>query len=152
MDILIRRMKLEDVEEVVEIDRISFTLPWPENSFRFELLENQNSRCWVAEAILADGKRQLAAMTVLWQVLDEIHIGTFAVAPDFRRHGIGRQLLEYVLNEARQEGVRQAWLEVRRNNLAAQELYKQFGFEMIDVRKKYYKDNGEDALVMMGRL
>jgi [ribosomal protein S18]-alanine N-acetyltransferase len=152
MDIIIRKMKPEDLEEVVNIDKMSFSLPWPENSFRFEVLENRNSRNWVAEGTLPDGKKRIVAMTVLWKVLDEIHIGTFAVHPEFRRLGVGKQLLKVALDEARSEGASHAWLEVRRSNLAAQQLYQQFGFEVLDVRKKYYKDNGEDALVMTGRL
>jgi [ribosomal protein S18]-alanine N-acetyltransferase len=152
MDIIIRKMKPEDLEEVVKIDKMSFSLPWPENSFRFEVLENRNSRNWVAEVTLPDGKKRIVGMTVLWKVLDEIHIGTFAVHPEFRRLGIGKQLLKVVLDEARSEGASHAWLEVRRSNLSAQQLYRQFGFDVLDVRKKYYKDNGEDALVMTGRL
>jgi ribosomal-protein-alanine N-acetyltransferase len=147
-----RRMQQEDLLEVTQIDLISFSLPWPSNSFRYELSDNLNARPWVAEASLNDGSKVIAAMTVLWVILDEVHIGTFAVHPDYRRQGIGAQLLNYALQNAVDEGATRAWLEVRRGNSPALELYQKMGFEWIDTRKKYYQDNGEDALILTKQL
>ena len=141
-------MKQSDLQEVVQIDTSSFTQPWPANSFIFELMENNTARSWVAEANMTGGDNKVAAMAVCWMVLDEVHIGTFAVHSDFRRHGIGRQLMVHALKSAADEGAARAWLEVRRSNVAAQALYKELGFDFFDTRKKYYQDNGEDALVM----
>src|SRR5512140_1346880 len=104
---VIRRMTLEDVPAVHEIDTLSFSLPWPERSFRFELTENPVSRCWVAEV---DGR--IAAMLVLWFIIDEAHVATIAVHPDFRRQGIGEQILLCALRSAQAEGARRAFLEV----------------------------------------
>jgi ribosomal-protein-alanine N-acetyltransferase len=141
--VLIRRMRLEDVPAVHEIDMLSFSLPWPERSFRFELTENLVSRGWVTEV---DG--QIAAMLVLWLIIDEAHIATLAVHPDFRRQGIGEKILIHALRAAQDEGVRRAFLEVRAGNSAAQAMYKKYGFEVTGVRPGYYKDNNEDALLM----
>jgi len=139
----IRRMILEDVPAVHAIDLLSFSLPWPERSFRYELTENQVSRGWVADV---DGT--IAAMLVLWLIVDEAHIATIAVHPDFRRQGIGEQILLYALRAARNEGAQRAFLEVRAGNIAAQAMYKKYGFEVVGVRPGYYKDNNEDALLM----
>jgi ribosomal-protein-alanine N-acetyltransferase len=141
--VLIRRMRLEDIPAVHEIDMLSFSLPWPERSFRFELTENLVSRGWVTEV---DG--QIAAMLVLWLIIDEAHIATLAVHPDFRRQGIGEKILIHALVAAQDEGVRRAFLEVRTGNSAAQAMYKKYGFEVTGVRPGYYKDNNEDALLM----
>ena len=143
MNALIRRMTLPDVPAVHEIDVLSFSLPWPERSFRFELTENQASRGWVAEV---NGK--IAAMLVIWLIVDEVHIATIAVHPDFRRLGIGEQILFHALRAAHNEGAQRAFLEVRAGNTAAQAMYKKYGFEMVGVRLGYYKDNNEDAFLM----
>jgi [ribosomal protein S18]-alanine N-acetyltransferase len=140
---LIRRMKLEDVPAVHNIDVLSFSLPWPERSFRFELSENPVSRGWVADV---DG--QIAAMLVLWLIVDEAHIATIAVHPDFRRQGIGEEILIQALRAAQSEGARRAFLEVRAGNTAAQALYKKYGFTIAGIRPRYYKDNNEDAILM----
>ena len=143
MTALIRRMTLEDVPRVHEIDTLSFSLPWPERSFRFELNENPVTRAWVAEV---DGK--IAAMLVLWLIVDEAHIATIAVHPDFRRQGIGEQILLHSLRAAHKEGAQRAFLEVRTGNAPAQAMYRKYGFEVAGVRPGYYKDNNEDALLM----
>ncbi len=143
MNFAIRRMTLEDVPTVHEIDTLSFSLPWPERSFRFELTENPVSRNWVAES---DGR--IAAMLVLWLIVDEAHIATLATALDFRRQGIGERLMIAALLSARSEGAARAFLEVRAGNAAALALYKKYGFVVAGVRPRYYKDNNEDAILM----
>jgi ribosomal-protein-alanine N-acetyltransferase len=143
VSVSIRRMTLEDVPTVQVIDSLSFSLPWPERSFRFELTENPVSRCWVAEF---DGC--IAAMLVLWLIIDEAHIATIATHPDFRRQGIGEQLMLAALESARGEGAAHAFLEVRAGNAGAIALYKKYGFVVAGVRPRYYKDNNEDAILM----
>ena len=147
-EFVIRPMDLDDIPQVHAIDQLSFSLPWPERSFRYEMTENPTSRQWVAEAVGANGVRRVVGLAILWLVLDEIHIGTFAVHPDFRRRGVARQLLARSLLAARTEGATHAYLEVRRGNIAAQKLYESFGFHLTGVRQRYYKNNGEDALLM----
>jgi ribosomal-protein-alanine N-acetyltransferase len=143
-----RPMVMEDVEEVHRLDVQSFSLPWPERSFRYELTQNRNAMCWVAEAETADAHRVIAGMIVVWLIVDEVHIGTVAVNIDFRRLGIGRQLVARSLLSGAIKGARIGFLEVRRSNLAAQALYLQMGFEVVGERRRYYHDNNEDALLM----
>jgi [ribosomal protein S18]-alanine N-acetyltransferase len=139
----IRRMTLEDVSAVHEIDTLSFSLPWSERSFRFEVAENPVARNWVAES-----SGRIAAMLVLWLIVDEAHIATIATHPDFRRQGIGERLMIAALASARNEGAGRAFLEVRAGNAGALELYKKYGFIVVGVRRGYYKDNNEDAILM----
>jgi ribosomal-protein-alanine N-acetyltransferase len=147
-EMVIRPMELDDIPEVRAIDVASFTLPWPENSFRFEIKENSTSRVWVAEHHEEDGSRKIVAMIVAWLILDEAHIGTFAVHPDYRRLRIGQRLLAKTLLAAYDDGVRVCYLEVRRSNLSAIHLYEKFGFVVTSVRPRYYRDNHEDAFLM----
>jgi ribosomal-protein-alanine N-acetyltransferase len=148
LPILIRRMTLDDLERVVQLDHTSFSLPWPESSFKFEITENQFSRCWVAEISDENKPALIVAMIVLWVIIDEIHIATFAVDPEYRRQGIAQRLLAFSLLDAHKSGGIKAFLEVRKGNLAARALYSKFGFVEIGTRKKYYQDNGEDAVLM----
>jgi ribosomal-protein-alanine N-acetyltransferase len=143
MTVTIRRMTLDDLPAVVALDQMSFSLPWPERSFRFELTDNTASRCWVAEA---DG--EIVGMLVAWLLVDEAHIATLAVHPAHRRRGIARKLLSHVLRSMAEEGAVTSFLEVRESNTAAQELYRQFGYEVVGRRKRYYKDTDEDAILM----
>ncbi len=143
MSIEIGRMTLDDLPAVVELDQLSFSLPWPERSFRFELTENDASRCWVAEQ---NGK--LVGMIVAWLLVDEAHIATIATHPDRRRQGIARKLLTYALRYMSKEGAVSSFLEVRESNIAAQEMYRKFGYEVTGRRKRYYKDTDEDAILM----
>ena len=141
-------MVLSDVEQVHALDQASFALPWPERSFRYEVTQNSNAILRVAEISEEGGSPLIAGMIVVWLVVDEAHIGTIAIHPDYRRHGIGRRLLAWALIESQNRGARKAFLEVRRSNLAAQALYRQFGFLAVGVRPRYYQDNREDALLL----
>ncbi len=143
MTLIIRKMTLADVPAVHEIDLLSFTLPWPERSFRFEVTDNPAARCWVAEMA-----GQVVAALVIWLIVDEAHVATLATHPNFRRQGIARKLLVHALREAWREGARRAFLEVRASNQAAQDLYRALGFVEDGRRPRYYKDNGEDAILM----
>jgi ribosomal-protein-alanine N-acetyltransferase len=141
-------MRLDDIDQVIVIDRLSFSLPWPASAFRHELVNNPSSLLRVAELDLADGSPYVVGAVVVWMILDEAHIATLAVHPDYRRRGISRQLLVTILRQAIEHGAALATLEVRANNLAAQALYKQFKFDIVGRRPRYYQDNFEDALIM----
>lgn len=143
MRALIRKMTLDDIPAVLELDQRSFSLPWPERSFRFELTDNPASRCWVAEL---DGK--VVAMIIVWLIVNEAHVATLATHPDYRRQGIARSLLANALRHLIDEGARSSFLEVRESNAAAQALYQQFGYEKTGRRRRYYRDNDEDAILM----
>ena len=143
MSLIIRRMTVEDMPAAHELDVLSFTLPWPERSLRFEVTDNPAARCWVAEL----GGR-LVGMLVLWMIVDEAHIATIATHPEYRRQGIAKQLLVEALDLAYAEGARSVLLEVRAGNQAAQDMYRKFGFEIVGRRERYYKDTFEDAILM----
>lgn len=145
--VTIRPMTIEDIDRVVEIDQLSFTLPWTRSSFRYEVAENKASRHWVAEVVL-DGKPIVVGMLVCWIILDEAHVGTIAVHPDFRGKKIGEKIFLQAFSELKREEIRIVYLEVRRSNEAALALYHRFGFIEDGVRKRYYKDNNEDAILM----
>ena len=144
MKALIRKMTVEDVPVVAQLDRMSFSLPWPEHAFYYEVKDNFAARCFVAET----EDMHVIGMVVSWVILDELHIATLAVHPDYRRQGIGELILTKALQDGRQAGTQHALLEVRAGNEAAQNLYRKFGFKAAGRRPKYYKDNGEDAILM----
>lgn len=144
----LRPMTVEDIDAVYQIDVLSYSLPWSERAYRHELTQNPNARLWVVCLVEENGKERLAGMIVTWLIVDEAHIGTIAVHPDLRRRGIAEALLRHALQDAARLGMLKAYLEVRRSNLAAQALYLKFGFKIVGVRPRYYKDNNEDALLM----
>jgi ribosomal-protein-alanine N-acetyltransferase len=146
--ITIRPMKSEDLPQVQAIDRISFSMPWPASAYEYELHENPLSLLWVADSHTPDGKVQVVAMIVVWLIVDEAHIATIAVLPEYRGQGIARCLLVTALQEVIRRGLQIATLEVRSGNTAAQNLYRRFGFTTVGLRPKYYRDNNEDALIM----
>jgi ribosomal-protein-alanine N-acetyltransferase len=141
-------MKLEDIPQVHEIDVLSFSLPWPEKSFLFELTENPSSMPIVAEIVHNHNKPVVIGMAVVWIVVDEAHIATIAIHPEFRGNGYGKKLLVETLRQSIQHGVVLATLEVREHNALAQQMYKNFGFTTVGRRLHYYKDNNEDAVIM----
>ncbi len=143
-----RPMTLADVPGVHEIDVLSFSMPWSERSYRFEVTENHNSLILVAEAIRNGAPAELAGMIVVWVIVDEAHVATIATRPGYRGLGIGRGLLSRALLAAYQRGARLSYLEVRRSNAVAQNMYQQFGFKVVGERPRYYQDNNEDALLM----
>lgn len=143
MNFHIRRMTVEDVPAVAQLDQLAFTLPWTERSFHFEVTSNPASRCWVAEQA-----GRIVGVVVAWLLIDEVHIATIATHPDVRRQGIARALLAHVLKLGAEEGAVSSFLEVRAGNLVAQAMYRKFGYEETGRRPRYYKDNGEDAILM----
>jgi ribosomal-protein-alanine N-acetyltransferase len=146
--ITIRRMQLTDIDAVVAIDRLSFSLPWNERTYRYELKDNPNAVAWVAEQMFEGQATRIVGMVVAWLVVDEAHIGTIAVHPELRGMGFGARLLATCLLDMAARGANESLLEVRSGNLNAQKLYQRFGFVQAGVRKRYYHDNGEDALLL----
>jgi ribosomal-protein-alanine N-acetyltransferase len=140
----IESMRIEDLEEVLEIEALSFPTPWSRNSFLYELLENERAIYLVAK----DQFDKVVGYIGMWVVFDEGHITNLAAHPLHRRQGIARELLEQLIIIARDNGVKHLTLEVRRSNLSAQDLYQKIGFVHMGVRRKYYLDNKEDALIM----
>jgi len=140
-------MRPEDLDDVLVIERASFSMPWSRGAFLYELEQNRVARCWVMRE-----SARLLGYLCLWEVADELHITNIAVHPASRRQGVGRSLLGTVLEEARGRGLRLVVLEVRPSNLEARALYESFGFRVVGRRRGYYYDTGEDALVMEATL
>jgi ribosomal-protein-alanine N-acetyltransferase len=141
-------MSEADLEPVLDIEYLSFTSPWPRDIFLNELRGSDIAQLFVARILAGDQQGRVAAYCCTWIVADEMHITSFAVHPQFRRQHVGQQLLAGVLAGALESGCRQAVLEVRASNHGAQRLYSRFGFAPVAVRKRYYADNDEDAIIM----
>lgn len=144
----IRPMTLDDLEEVLAIDRLSFPIPWSERTYRYELTSNSAARLLVAD-YRYENRVVLVGYIGFWFVVDEVHISTLAVHPSYRRRGIGVSLLREVLSMAYAKGGVVATLEVRTSNEAAVHMYKRHGFEIAGRRLNYYQDNREDAWIMV---
>jgi len=139
-------MRKEDVDQVLAIEHASFSMPWSENLFLSEFRSPDVSTLMVA---LADGpERTVVGYLVFWLVQDEMHILNLAVAPGFRRSRIARKMVLAGLKHAFQKGARRAFLEVRFSNTAAQKLYSSLGFAGTSLRREYYDNPVEDAVIM----
>ncbi|WP_461202853.1 ribosomal protein S18-alanine N-acetyltransferase [Anoxybacillus sp. TBDG-1] len=147
MDVCFRFMTLQDLDRIVEIEQLSFTLPWSRSSFYQELTNNRYARYIVMEY---DG--QIIGYCGMWLVMDEAHITNIAVLPEFRGKKLGEALMKQAMALAREEGAQTMTLEVRVSNNVAQSLYRKLGFLNGGIRKRYYSDNQEDALVMWVKL
>jgi ribosomal-protein-alanine N-acetyltransferase len=139
----VEAMRVEDLLAVHEIERQSFTTPWPPHAYRSELESNRLAHYLV---VRVDG--QVVAYAGMWLMADEAHITTFAVHPAWRRQRIAERLLVALLDLAVQRHAREATLEVRLSNIAARRLYEKYGFRPVGVRPRYYSDDNEDGLIM----
>ncbi len=140
----IRRMTMADVPRVHVLEMETFSTPWSEQSFRDEMEKNRCARYLVAEA-----KGGLWAYAGAWMILEEGHITNVAVKKEERGKGLGKAITKELMQYAANLGVQYMTLEVRKSNQVAQEMYKSLGFMQLGVRKRYYEDNGEDALLMV---
>lgn len=136
-------MKPAHLKQVLVIEQACYTLPWSVNIFYQELVGNPNALYYTAMA-----GEQVVGYAGIWLILDEAHVTNIAVAPEWRRRGVAKRLMEHLLQNSLNQGVNRITLEVRRTNLAAQKLYESFGFVAAGVRKGYYSDNNEDGLIM----
>ena len=143
-----RKMREADLEQVAELDQISFADPWPQGSFAYELRSNNYSICLVAEDLEAPGGPRIVGALVVWLVVDEAHIATIAVHPDYRHRGIARRLLAEGLLEAARQGAVKSLLEVRAGNTDALHLYYGVGYQAVGLRPNYYQTEKEDALLL----
>jgi [ribosomal protein S18]-alanine N-acetyltransferase len=141
--VTIRPMRLEDINSVLEIEQMSFPTPWPRDAYHHELKDNR-----LACYLVAREFQRVLGYAGMWVILDEAHVTTIAVDPLHRRRRIGERLLVTLIDEAMRRGARWVTLEVRKSNLGAQTLYRKYGFKDIGIRKGYYSDNREDAIVM----
>jgi ribosomal-protein-alanine N-acetyltransferase len=148
LPVAVEAMAEADLQPVLDIEYLSFTSPWPRDIFLGELRGSDIARLFVARVLEGDQQGRVVAYSCTWIIAGEMHITSFAVHPQFRRQHVGQQLMAGVLARALEAGCRQAVLEVRASNHGAQRLYSRFGFAPVAVRKRYYADNDEDAIIM----
>ena len=175
------RMTVADIQEVIEIERQSFSLPWPSNAYKRELQDNRTAHYIVVRrhepgkppppppmrqedhrGLLGflrslsgssspaprQGPPTIYGYAGLWLMVDEAHITTIAVRPEYRGKGLGELVLCGLVDTALEVGARIMTLEVRVSNTVAQNLYLKYGFKQSGLRRRYYSDNNEDALIM----
>ena len=141
----LRPMRPEDVPAIARVEREIFSDPWPAAFFLGELGRPH------VHALVAERAGELAGYSVAWLAAGTGHLGNLAVLPGQRRRGIARRLLERLMEAATARGCETIALEVRASNFAAQALYRAHGFRLAGLRRGYYRDTGEDALVMAWR-
>ena len=144
-EIKIRQMKKNDLIRVGEIERLSFPIPWSQNTFFIELDKKEFAFWWVIEY-----QKLVVGYAGYWKIKDEAHIVNFAIHPDFRRKELGTKLLTFLLSYIQNQGLPVITLEVRESNVIAQHLYEKFGFKKVAIRPYYYIY--EDAIVYWKRL
>jgi ribosomal-protein-alanine N-acetyltransferase len=143
MDIQFRFMTLNDIDAVLQVERASFTVPWSREAFYNELVHNR-----YAKYIVMVHEDRIIGYAGMWVVIDEAHITNVAVLPEFRGKKLGEALMRKLMDTAKQLGAVTMTLEVRVSNHVAQSLYRKLGFRNGGIRRHYYPDNLEDALVM----
>jgi ribosomal-protein-alanine N-acetyltransferase len=141
-EVLIEKMKETDLADVLAIEQASFPTPFTLNLFRMELNLN------VAHLFVARKQQKIVGYIDFWRVGPEAHLITIGVDPKARKHGVGSKLVAFMLEDVKRNRVESVSLDVRPTNAAALKLYEKFGFRQVGVRKKYYQDNDEDALVL----
>jgi ribosomal-protein-alanine N-acetyltransferase len=147
-EVALRPMRRSDLDAVLAIEQRAFPQPWTRGFFEKELAMPQ-AACVVATLVGDAGT--IVGYSVCWSILDERHLLNVAVHPDHRSLGVGRRLMDAVLEAGRASGGRVVYLEVRAGNVAARRLYKRLGFRELGVRRGYYGP-GQDAIVMELRL
>ena len=145
--IVIRPMELDDLSGVLSIERLSFPTPWSRQAFLGELTENDFAYYYVGVT-----KDKLVGYAGMWIILDEAHVTNVAVHHDYRENSIGRRLMLELMQNAIVLGANRITLEVRPSNTTARHLYTNMGFVPAGIRKAYYTDTGEDALIMWKHL
>ncbi|OWA34390.1 ribosomal-protein-alanine N-acetyltransferase [Saccharibacillus sp. O16] len=138
-----RTMRLEDIPDVMVIEHESFSLPWTEQAFKSEMTLNHFARY-----LMMDVNGTPAGYAGMWTVVDEAHITNIAVRTAYRGRKLGERLLSELLDQAQALGLERATLEVRVSNRVARNLYTKMGFREVGIRKGYYSDNNEDAVIM----
>ncbi len=137
-----RRMERTDLEEILEIEKVSFPAPWTRNMF----LEEMSNRS--ARLVVFTEEKRIVGYMCFWEVLDEAHLMNIAVHPDRRGKGYGKYIMDRLQMLCLKDGLKRIILDVGRRNLPARRLYKKCGFSSIGFRKKYYSSIGDDAIVM----
>lgn len=141
--IIIRIAEERDIDPITQMDHLCFTVPWSRAAIAKEIQDND-----LAFYVVAEAGNTLVGYAGLWGIVDEGHITNVAVHPNYRKRGIGEALVMAMQEHCRPQGITSYTLEVRPSNMAAIHLYEKLGFQVAGLRKKYYEDNGEDAIIM----
>ncbi|HSA06996.1 MAG TPA: ribosomal protein S18-alanine N-acetyltransferase [Candidatus Gastranaerophilales bacterium] len=142
--IKIRKMHKKDIDQIMKIESVSFgNFYWTREAFATEI-ENNIGYYFVAEA----ENEQIIGYCGFWLILDEAHVTTIAVHPKYRKQGLGEKLLQKMLETGYEKEAKWFTLEVRASNVSAQNLYYKYKFKSLGLRRKYYQDNEEDAMIM----
>ena len=142
-------MEPKHAPSVAELEKLCFTVPWSEQAFLDELQKNPTARYFVL--LNKANPIQVIAYGGYWKIFDEGHITNIAVHPDWRNQKAATYLLCQMIQFAKAEGIGDMTLEVRTSNFAAQAVYRKLGFQNEGIRKHYYEDTGEDAIIMWYR-
>ena len=141
--VTIRLMEERDLDAIMEVEKQCFTVPWSREAFYNELHQNR-----FAHYLILEEDDNVIGYCGAWLVVDEAHITNIAVLPAYQGRGLGKVLLSSMIEECKLRAIERMTLEVRESNLVAQSLYKKLGFVEGAIRKNYYSDNQEDAIVM----
>lgn len=147
MDILVRNMREEDIDEVLEIERTSFTTPWSKEAFTLEITKNM-----LAKYVVAEIEGKVVGYGGIWLIIDEGHVTNIAVHEKYRGLGVGNKIMEGLIDICRDRNIVAMTLEVRKTNEVAKSLYDKYGFKEYGIRPGYYSDNNEDAIIMWKRV
>lgn len=139
---ILREMNNDDVDSVVQIEKMVFITPWSTDAF-LAGFSQQYTKSYIIES-----DKIIIAYAVVWLVVDELHFANLAVEENFRNIGLAQWLINEILCIAKAKNCKIAHLEVRRSNTIAIALYKKFGFKITGVRKNYYSEQKEDAFLM----
>ncbi len=142
-EIEVRRMRLDDIPAVAELEKECFSEPWTQNGFEDALFQGQN-----IFVTAADSRENIVGYAGLYAASDEGDITNVAVSESCRQKGIASKLMEFLILQAEAQGIIRIFLEVRKSNLAAQKLYEKYGFKVFAERKNFYRKPQEDALLM----
>ncbi|MCC0763526.1 ribosomal protein S18-alanine N-acetyltransferase [Clostridioides sp. ES-S-0006-03] len=145
-DVKIEEMTIKDIDEVFEVEKNCFEDYWSKESFRKELSNE------VAKYIVAKLDGKVVGYVGIWLILDEGHINNVAVHSDYRGKKIGDKLIKRLVDLCKDNNIASMTLEVRASNKIAQNLYRKYGFKIGGIRKEYYNDNKEDAIIMWNQL
>jgi ribosomal-protein-alanine N-acetyltransferase len=141
----IRRMRESDLAAVREIERLSFSNPWSDNTFRGEI---QNTAVSFPMVVVRRPGEEVVGYIIYWQIRDDVQVNNIAVHPECRGLGLGEAMMRYAIAKSREAGATFITLEVRQSNTTALTLYRKLGFEIMGTRKNYYTKPDEDAYVM----
>ncbi len=143
LDVTIEKMQVRDLDRVMEIEALAYPTPWSRRAFQSEITDNSYAHYFVVRH-----RGLIVGYVGMWVILEESHITNIAVHPDYRRRGIARFVLETMFQKAKELGSTKMTLEVRVSNAGAIRLYKSLGFVDRGLRKGYYTDTREDAIIM----